>query len=165
MFFPKTPTKADQGFIAIIRSLNVEEGLQLPIREGSWSPARDSRLERVEEQIVSRLKFLFFKHKGALYYVLDLFKKRALEVHSQWQFKPLADPDLLPTRPAAESALRRDFLRKRPYFSDEVVAELTQSLLRFVSDVADEVKSNANYAAPKLLRGTVKSNSWENWVY
>ena len=155
MLLPQTPKKADEGISLIARSLSARWGLHIPPRNELYSPSRDSRPERVEDQVHARIRFLYYQNKDALQYALDQFDKYAIVAFSQWQFKPHADLSVLPSRSAQDSALQRDAFLKRPEISEDAAAGLTQSLLRFLSNVADRVKLNIDYKESDELQGTM----------
>ena len=154
MSFPCTPKKADEGISVIVRDLSAKWSLQIPPRSELYSPARDSRPERVEDQVYSRIRYLYYRNRDALNYAIDKFEKYAPMVFSQWQFKPHGDLDVLPIRSTHDSALRRDSFLRRSEITEDAAAELTRSLLRFLDDVAARVKSNVDYKDPNEPQGT-----------
>ncbi len=153
MISPRTPTKADDGITAIARSLSARWSLKLPLKEESRTPSRDSRPEQVGDQIYQRIRFLFYRHREALEYVLNQFEEHAVLAFSQWQFKPHADLDVILNRSAIDSALRRDSFLKRPTITEDAAAGLTQILLRFLIKVVDRVKAGVDYKVLDELRG------------
>lgn len=157
MSLPHTPTKADDGIPLIVRSLSAKWGLQIPPRDAQWSPARDSRPELVEDQVHGRIRYLYYQNRDALQYAIDRFEKHAILAFSQWQFKPRGDLNVLPIRSEHASALRRDSFLKRSEITEDIAAELTQSLLRILTEVRTRVMANVDYKDPDELQGTERS--------
>ena len=155
MSLPQTPKKVDEGISIIIRDLSAKWNLQIPPRSELYSPSRDSRPERVEDQVYGRIRYLYYRNKDALDYAIDKFEKYAPMVFSQWQFKPLGDLDVLPTRSTHDSALRHDSFLRRPEMTEDAVVALTQGLLRFLDDIAARVKLNVDYKDPNEPQGTI----------
>ena len=148
MFSPQTPKKVDDGITALVRTLSAKWGLNLPLRDAKWSPARDSDLRRAEDQVFSRIRFLFYNHKDPLQYAIDQFEKHAISIFSHWKFKPRADIDVLPTRSTPDSTVNRDAFLRQTEITEDAAAELTLSLLRFLREVTDRVQSKVDYRDP-----------------
>ena len=115
-----------------------------------WSPSRRD-LHLPEEQISTRIQFLYYKG-GALDVALDHFERNAASIFSKWQFKPRADPDVLPSRPPSDSLPRKDFLRKQVTIPLAAVTELTESLLHHLTLVSDRVKSGETFEKSDHVR-------------
>lgn len=147
MSHPATPTKADDEIERLKGSLVAKWGIKFPARDPVWSPSRRDR-NRVEDQILACMQFLYFR-EGALRYAINQFEQHALTVYTQWQFKPHAEPDVLPSREAAQSVLKQDFLHKREVPEERVVQELTQSLWNSVSQIAERVKKGEKFPIPR----------------
>lgn len=149
---PETPSKADAGIEAVKRSLAAKWEIEWPARDSTWSPSK-SDPSRVEDKIATMIQYLYFQKppkEGALDYALRQFERNAVQIHSHWRFKPHGDPELLPSLDVSESALRQDFLKKRPQLSEQAIAELTESLSRCLKSTADEVKAGKNF--PRAVR-------------
>lgn len=150
---PKTPSKVDDGIERIKQSLSTKWGIRFPIRDATPSKRDKSR---VEEKILGFIQFLYFK-EGALDYAIEQFEKNAIQIVSQWQFKPHGEPDVLPSFAHSRSALKQDFLRKQPVFSAQAVTELTESLKCFLNSVADRVKAGEKFSNSFRVEGMVSS--------
>lgn len=156
----KTPSKADAGIENIKTTLSAKWGIQLPARDSAWSPSRRDP-NRVEDKIVAFIQFLYFTkppQEGALDYALDQFDKKAVQIVSKWQFKPYGDSDVLPSLEASASALKQDFLRKRPTLSETAITELTETLKHFLNLVIDRVKAGKEF--PKSGRTEGKNSQF-----
>ena len=148
----KTPSKADAGIENIKRSLSVKWGIQLSARDETWSPSKRD-LSRVEDKIEALIQFLYFKkppQEGALDYALTQFEQNAVQIISKWHFKPYGEPDLLPSSQASKSALKEDFLKKRPTLSEKAIKELGQNLGHLLNLVVDRVKCGEEF--PKYVK-------------
>ena len=137
MLHPTTPSKADNEIEGIKKSLSAKWGIKFPPRDLGWSPSRRD-LSRLEDRILSCIQYLYFKD-GALKYAIDQFERHATTVYSDWQFKPLGEPDVIPTHEASKNRLKRDFLHKRAPLGDDVVKELTESLWYNLNQIAERV--------------------------
>ena len=146
MLSPKTPTKADDGIEQLKQSLSAKWGIQLPARDSAWSPSKLD-LTRMEDRILACMQFLYFR-EGALYHAIEQFEKYAVTLCSEWQFKPRAEVNVLPSREG--SALKRDFLRKRGELDHDGVKGLTQSLWHNLNEVAERVKKGEKFAMPTV---------------
>ena len=149
MFPPRTPTKAikaDDEINARIQSLSASWSLQLPIRDASWSPSRNP-VNSEEKQIYERVRWLYFKDEQALNYAIREFERYA---SSNWVAKPLADPDVLPSRGLRRS-IQNDFLKKRK-MNDEEAAELRKVLFAVLKNITEKVKARIPYANKDILR-------------
>lgn len=103
----------------------------------------------MEDKIVAFIQFLYFK-KGALDYALHQFEETAVQIVSRWQFKPHGEPNVLPSLEASKSALKQDFLKKRPALSDKAITELTEKLKHSLSLIVDRVKAGEDF--PKSVK-------------
>ena len=146
---PKTPSKVDDGIERIKQSLSTKWGIRFPVRDATPSKRDKSR---VEEKILGFIQFLYFK-EGALGYAIEQFEKNAIQVVSQWQFKPHGEPDVLPSLANPKSALKQDFLRKQHVLSPQAVTELTESLKYFLNSVADRVKAGEKFSTSLRIEG------------
>lgn len=152
MFPPRTPTKAikaDQDINSLIQALSIKWNLQLPVRDASWSPSRNP-VNSEEKQIYERVRWLYFKKKQALDYVLAEYEKQA---ETNWILKPQADPDVLPTRSIRPSTRQNTFLKKRN-ISEEDGAQLRKLLFDILRNVTDKVKSGVPYEGENVSRET-----------
>lgn len=133
---PKTPSKADAGIENIKKSLSAQWGIQFPARDSTWSPSkRDPK--RAEDKIAAFIQRLYFSkppRETALGDALNQFEKNAVHITSRWQFKPHGERDVLPSLETSKSALRQDFLKKRPTFSEDAIKELTENLKQCLHD-------------------------------
>ncbi len=153
MFSPETPTKVDEGFVAIARLLSAKWGLDIPLLVKEHTPSRRSRPGPVGDQVYDRIRFLFYRNKDGLQHAIDQFEKHAVVAFSQWKFKPHADLDVLPNRSTPDSALRSDSFLKRTTITEEAAAELLKSLLRFLTDVTDGGRAEVGHKSPDKIRG------------
>lgn len=141
---PNTPKRADDGVERLKQSLSAKWGITLPLRDSTWSPSRRDP-NRPEEQISTRLHFLYYKGEAAEV-AIEQFERQATKVFSKWQYKPQADPDVLPSRESSTSILRRDFLQRREEVPPEAVKELTQTLLHHLVLISNRVKAGEKFA-------------------
>ena len=148
MLNPKTPTKADDGIEQLKQSLSAKWGIQFPVRDSKWSPShRNPSL--VEEKIAHRIQFLYFQD-GALRHAIEQFERHAFTLYSQWQSKPRAEVDVLPSRESEDSALKKDFLHKRSQLEGDEVEKLKEILWLQLSEVVDRVKRGEKFPVPTL---------------
>ena len=162
---PKTPSKADAGIENIKKSLSAEWGIQFPARDSTWSPSkRDPK--RAEDRISALIQLLYFKkspHEGALEFALNQFKLYAIQVASKWQFKPLGERDVVPSFETSNSALRQDFLKKRPISSEDAIKELTKNLEHCLKTTADQVtavEKHMRSVKPEGKKSPASSFEW-----
>lgn len=148
---PKTPSKVDDRIERIKQSLSTKWGIRFPVRDATPSKRDKSR---VEEKILGFIQFLYFK-EGALGYAIEQFEKNAIQIVSQWQFKPHGEPDVLPSFTHSRSALKQDFLRKQPVLSAQAVTELTESLKCVLNSVADRVKAGEKFSTSFRVEGMI----------
>ena len=148
----KTPVKADAGIENIKRSLSAKWGIQWPTRDSTWSPSKRDP-NRVEDKIVTFIQFLYFRkppQEGALDHALKHFEENAPQIISKWPFKPRGEPDVLPFLEASNSALKQDFLKKRPVLSEKEITELTESLAHHLNSTITQVKAGEKF--PKTVK-------------
>ena len=148
MLHPTTPSRADNDIEGLKTSLNAKWGIKFPPRDLISSPS-ERDLSRPEDRILGCMQFLYWK-EGALKYAIDQFERHAATVYSYWQFKPRGELDVVPTREASESGLKRDFLHKRVPLGDDAVKELTESLWNNLSQVAERVKKGEKFPMPTV---------------
>ena len=108
----------------------------------------------MEEKIVDLIQFLYFR-EGALDYAIEQFENNAVQIVSQWYFKPHGEPDVLPTLAHSKSALRQDFLKKQHDLSPQAVTELTESLKYFLSLGVDRVKAGDKFPTSRGTNGKI----------
>ena len=145
---PKTPSKAKLDEITkITNDLAAKWGLQFPVRDASWSPSKVLDPNLAEEQVLNRVRFLYFRDRSALDYAIDCFEKNAPAVFTQWKFKPHGEDGVLPRRISTRSSTAANsFLHRSEVPPDAAAAaELMKSLLHFVNRVAEDVKANVDY--------------------
>ena len=141
--FPSTPTKgswADDGINTLIQKVSASWNLQLPVRDASWSPSRNTG-NSGENDIYQRVKYLWWKDKDALNCAVAEFERRA---SSNWVSKPHADPDVLPSRSVRPSTRHDTFLKKRS-ISDKEAAELRNVLVDVLRTVTEKVTGGLPY--------------------
>lgn len=154
---PITPSKVDEGIEKVKQSLSAKWGIRFPVRDATYSPSkRDMSL--AEEKILVLIQLLYFRG-GALDYAIEQFEENAAQIISKWQFKPYGEPDVLLSLEASKSALKQDFLKKRPALSQKAVTELTENLKHFLNLIADRVKAGEKF--PK----SVKTNGKKSHFY
>lgn len=149
---PETPSKADAGIETIKRSLSAKWRIQWPVRDSTWSPSK-SDPTRVEDKIATMIQYLYFQKPpkdGALDYALAQFERSAVQINSEWRFKPHGEPEVLPSLDVSKSALKQDFLKKRPTLPEKAITELTENLRHCLKSIADEVRNGRNF--PKVIR-------------
>lgn len=158
---PNTPSKkGDAEIESIKRSLSTKWGIQLRARVPTDSPSKRN-LNRAEDKIVALIQYLYFTktpQEGALDYALEQFEKNAIQIISKWQFKPYAEPDVLPSLEASKSALKQDFLKKRSTLSEKTIIELTESLRDFLIKTGERVRNGENFPKRVKVEGQI-SNS------
>ena len=108
----------------------------------------------MEEQILDLIQFLYFK-EGALDYAIEQFEKNAVQIVSQWHFKPHGEPDVLPSFAHSKSALRQDFLKKQHELSPQAVTELTESLKHSLSLGVGRVKAGDKFPTSRGTKGKI----------
>ena len=148
---PKTPSKVDDGIERVKQSLSTKWGIRFPVRDPTPSK-RDRSL--VEEKILDLIQFLYFK-EGALDNAIEQFEKNAVQIVSQWHFKPHGEPDVLPSLAHSKSALRQDFLKKQHDLSPQAVKELTESLKNCLSLGVDRVKAGDKFPRSRGTKGKI----------
>lgn len=154
---PETPSKADAGIETIKRSLSAKWRIQWPVRDSTWSPSK-SDPTRVEDKIATMIQYLYFQKPpkdGALDYALAQFERSAVQINSEWRFKPHGEPEVLPSVDVSKSALKQDFLKKRPTLPEKAITELTENLRHCLKSIADEVRNGRNF--PRVIRNEGKN--------
>lgn len=141
---PRTPSKADDGIERVKQALCTKWGIQLPERDLFWSPSRRNP-DRPEEKISTFIQFLYFRD-GALDTAIHNFEQNAANIHSEWQYKPKADPDVIPGRERSKHGSRETFLRKRDSLPEAAVKELRDSLLHNLWLIVERVKSGEKFS-------------------
>ena len=149
MLHPTTPSKADNDIESLKTSLNAKWGIKFPPGDSIMSPSRRD-LSRTEDRILGCMQFLYWKKDGSLAYAIDQFEKHAATVYSRWQFKPRGEQDVVPTREASTSGLKKDFLHKRAPLGDAAVKDLTESLWNNLSQIAERVKKGEKFPKPAV---------------
>ena len=149
MLHPTTPSKADNDIEGFKTSLNAKWGIKFPPRDLILSPSRRD-LSRLEDKIHERIRFLYFQKDGSLDHAIHQFERHAETVYSYWRFKPQGEIDVVPTREASESGLKRDFLHKRVPLGDDAVKDLTESLWNSLSQIAERVKKGEKFPMPTV---------------
>ena len=152
-----TPSKGHAAIEGIKRSLSAKWGIQFPARDSTWSPSKRNP-NRVEENVLKWIQFLYFRkepQEGALDYALNQFEENAVQIISKWRFKPHGEAEVLPTLEEPRSALKQDFLKKRPALSEREVTELTENLNHFLESIVDRVKAGEKF--PQCVRVGGKS--------
>ena len=145
---PKTPSKTrDDGINSIVKTLCAKWGLKLPIRDTPWSPSKIPHPGAVEEKVLGKIRFLYFKDRDALDGAIKQFEEHAHYIYSKWKFKPRAELDVLPSLAPSESALRRDSARRRDdvTVSEGVTAELAENLLHCLDQAAELVRLRVEF--------------------
>lgn len=141
----ETPTKADDPIQHITTDLSAKWGLRFP-PQVLQSPAQRDR-KRPEEQVLSRLRFLYFHDKktnqAATTYAINCFERFAPKLLAGWVVKPRADEDVLPTRTRSGSARRHGFLSTKPTLSDEQASDLMRALLRYLVEAIEGIDKGA----------------------
>ncbi|KAL8793338.1 MAG: hypothetical protein Q9195_004115 [Heterodermia aff. obscurata] len=141
--FPTTPTKAskaDNEINALIQNLSASWDLDLPVRDASWSPSRNTA-NPGEKDIYQRVKYLYWKDKPALNSAVAEFERRA---NSNWVRKPHADADVLPSRTLRPSTRHDTFLKKRS-ISGKEAAELRNVLIDVLKSVIEKTTEGSLY--------------------
>ena len=90
MLPPSTPTKAIKADIDIntrVQYLALKRGLQIPLRDTSWSPSRSSN-KSSEQHIFVYVRWLYFTDEFALVYAVAKFENYA---GKNWVAEPRAD--------------------------------------------------------------------------
>ncbi|KZF20397.1 hypothetical protein L228DRAFT_285105 [Xylona heveae TC161] len=139
MTTPKTPNgRRDGGIKKIIDELNGKYNFQLPDRNGApWSPSEIPNRDRIEERILSHIKFLYFKN-GDINGAIQNLDEYAKGLISNWVYKPDQDPDVIPGQQSKgkERLSVGGFLRT-PQTSSNLVQELRRYFLeQLVSETA-----------------------------
>ena len=137
MSVPTTPTKQGQDINRLLRSLNTEWGLRLPVRDTPISPSKIPGHDRRGERIYQKIRYLSFKDPKALQIVCANFEAHAKQQESLWVYKPHAETDTLPSQPAAACLLRKRAGSKlnEVYEVDRVALE--ETLLRFLDEAVN----------------------------
>ena len=144
MLPPSTPTKAikaDNDINTRVQNLSLKWGLQLPVRDTSWSPSRSSN-KSSEQQIYAYVRWLYFKDQSALDYAVANFENHA---GKYWVAKPRADPDLLPSRNSRAGTRQDTFMRTRDIPSDREATEFKDQLLEVLKGTADKIRDGLPY--------------------
>ena len=152
---PQTPTKAkaNDDIERTKQSLSIRWGIRLPERDSLWSPSRSDQ-HKLEEKISNMIQFLYFKD-GALDVAIKNFEGNAVNIQSEWVYKPRADADVIPNRGVSKHQKRETFLQKRGDLPAPAVKELTESLLHHLLLIVDRVKSGDRFSKPVLVDGKI----------
>ena len=146
MSAPTTPSKADGSIEELKQTLAAEWGLQFPARDPLASPSKRDT-SAIDERVHRYIRYLYFNKSllegaTALGYAIAQFEQAASTIISEWQTKPRAEAGVAPTRPQAESAVRRDFLRRRSYHGDGPSKELMLCLEHNLHNVVQRIISS-----------------------
>lgn len=148
MVGPETPTKGDDGIQPILADLSAKWDLRFPPQVPQSPAKRDQG--RPEEQVLSRLRWLFFhdrKNKqAATAFAIKCFEDFAPKLLAGWVAKPQADIDVLPTRTRSSTARHNEFLFRRPTLSEEHASDLMQALLRSLKETIKGIEKGTVYA-------------------
>ena len=143
---PSTPSsKTNEEFNRLIYDLEQRWSLQLPVQDLTWSPAKNSNGPH-DQQILSCIRFLFYKDRAALDISLGQFERHAGALHTNWLFKPQAEPDVLPSRTRYQSTRKEEALIAEVAASEQRSDELKECLLGNLKPVCDSVKQGKKYA-------------------
>lgn len=143
---PSTPQRVRDPIEDIKQSLSTKWDLRLSVRPSVTSPSQRDRCS-IDEKIYNYLHFLYY-HKSlperdALEYAIDKFNREAPVILSNWQFKPRAEPGVIPVR--NERSPPFDFLHRHDSHDEEVSKGLVQHLESILGSVAGDVKRNQPY--------------------
>ena len=130
MVTPVTPQRTGDAIEEIKQSLSVKWGLRFPARNSVSSPSSRNH-SAIEEKVHNYIRFLYYAKspaEGALDFGVAQFEKEAPRIISEWQFKAQAEPGVIPSRKAGESALRRDFLKRRPDLNEKPIKAIDGTL-------------------------------------
>ena len=144
---PQTPSKVDDGIERVKQLLSAKWGIRFPARANLPTTPSKRDLSLAEEKISSLIQFLYYRERGALDHAIEQFEQNAFHIKSQWRFKPHGEPDVLPSLARSQSALRQDFLKRRPVFSPQETIELTECLRDSLKKVVDRVKVGEKFPA------------------
>lgn len=134
---PSTPSKkADEDINRLIDDLEQRYNLQLPIRDPTWSPAKNTNAS-TDQQILSCIKYLYFKDRSALTSSIEQFEGHASAIGSKWIFKPKGEPDTLPRHQAAKG---EETLVAEADIDDKKSLELKECLLEKLRVPYDDIK-------------------------
>ena len=147
MSVPTTPTKQGEDINRLLRSLNTEWGLRLPVRDKPISPSKIPRRDRRGERIYQKIRYLSFKNPEALQVACAQFETHAKQQESLWVYKPHAETDILPSRPAAEFLLRKKAYSRFNEVSEVDRDALEETLLRFLDEA---VKGRSLFTSRRL---------------
>lgn len=148
--FPKTPTtrgKADEKIEQLKQSLSAKWNISLPERGATWSPSHRD-LSRLDEKICTSIQFLYFRNAAALDIAIQDFEKNARNVYSQWQYKPKAETDVIPSRGLSRDKSEGEFLRKRKELPAAAIKGLTETLYHHLSLVKARVQQSETFPQP-----------------
>ena len=129
---PTTPTKRGDRINEIAEGLGAKWGLRLPIKNAPYSPSKVPNPDSEGEQILRRIRYLFWKDSDGLQRALARFDQHAQHIFSEWRFKPNAETDVLPSRGLSRNILQGDSFLKRKEISEPMVVSLSSALLRFL---------------------------------
>ena len=151
---PSTPSsnQADADIYNIVLDLNQQWKLQLPIRDSTWSPSK-SCSKSSDQQIHSCIRFLYFKDRSTLDDSIEQFRRHASVLKSDWQFKPRAEADLLPTRTRQQSATREQALAAEVAISEKESTELKECLLAKLKPAYETAKRGKKLNAENATVG------------
>ena len=137
MSVPTTPTKQGQDINRLLRSLNTEYGLTLPVRDAPISPSKIPRHDRRDERIYQKIRYLSFKDPQALQLACSHFKIHAKQQESLWVYKPHAETDTLPSQPSAGFLSHNGAYPKLNDVYKVDTGALEETLLRFLDEAVD----------------------------
>lgn len=127
MVVPQTPKKVDDVITQYQLRLETSCGLHFPPREAFQSPAKRDRSSSAE-RVCTLLNTLRFKDPEGLRETVEAFEESAPTVVAKWNYKPLAEAGVVPSRPAMNSPMRQDFLRQKWRLSEHESEKLMQAL-------------------------------------
>lgn len=89
----------------LVTEINARYGTILPIRGPTWSPSKARGSNKLGNEVVDRIRFLYYKDNALLQKILDDFDKKADLIHTEWKFKPRAEEDVIPRHETSRSTL------------------------------------------------------------
>ena len=145
---PFTPQKKDDPINSFVRSLNAKWNLELPIKDGQYSPSKRTDPASKEEQLFGLIKYLHYKNSIALQNAVAAFEHEALDLEASERDQQHTIQHLNKNDIGFYFPKRKDSFIKRKRFVD--TSALADLLLRILSAAKASCLQRGGPAQPNL---------------
>ena len=148
MTTPQSPNRRVDAVDNLVRDINGRYDISLPIRGVTWSPSKTRGSRGPGDEIVNRLRFLFYADKERLQKLLDTFDMKAKEICIEWEHKPSAEPDALLCQETSRSSLRSQWPGSSAAPNRIIADQVTATLAHLLDESTIHVKASKESRLP-----------------